>query len=92
VNGRSQTISFANQQCTVTARYGNTDITVTTGGDGKALQVTTDFTAFHAGATANHLAHNNTQGRIGAITVKKGTQTVFTGTGNGGTRIVVHYQ
>jgi hypothetical protein len=92
VNGRSQTISFANQQCTVTALYSGTTITVATGGNGKALQVSTDFSKFHSGATANHMAHNDEHNTIGAITIRKGSQTVFTGTGNGGTRIVIHYQ
>jgi hypothetical protein len=93
VNGNTQTIAFTGQQCTVTAVYGNTTITVSTDGTGKALSVTTDFAgSFHAGASGNQLAHNNANGQMGAITVKKGTQSAFSGTGNGHSRIVIHYQ
>jgi hypothetical protein len=92
VNGKSQTIAFAGERCRVTAQYGGTAINLATGGDGRALQVATNFGSFHSGATANHLAHADDHNKIGAITVRKGNQTVFTGTGNGGTRIVIHYQ
>ncbi len=92
VGGNTRTIAFANEQCTVTAHYGNTTITIATSGNGRGLQVTTDFTAFHPGATANHLAHNNANGQLGAITVVKGSQTAFNGTGSGHSRIVIHYR
>ncbi len=92
VNGQSRTISFAGEQCRVTVQYGGTTINLATGTNGKALQVATNFGSFHAGATANHLAHNDEHSKIGAITVRKGNQMVFTATGNGGTRIVIHYQ
>lgn len=92
VNGNTQTIPFTGQRCTVTAQYGTTNITVSTGGNGKSLQVSTDFTKFHPGASPNHMAHADEHSKIGAVTVRKGNQTAFSGTGNGGTVITIHYQ
>jgi hypothetical protein len=93
VNGNSQTISFAGEKCTVTAQYGKTAINVTTGNNGKGLQVATNFGSdFHRGDSDNQMAHNDEHNKLGAITVKKGSQTVFTGTGNGGSKITIHYQ
>ncbi len=93
VNGRKQTIPCGNQRCTVTAQYGRTTITVDTGNNGKGLKITTDFpSAFHGGATGNHMAHNDEHDKLGAITVKAGSQTRFTGTGTGGSIIMIHYQ
>ena len=92
VNGNSQTISFNNQQCSVTVQYGSTTITVSTGNNGRGLQISTDFNSFHQGATANHLAHNDTSRRIGAVTVRRGSATAFSGTGSGRTVITIHYQ
>jgi hypothetical protein len=40
--GKSQTVPFSGQKCTVTVRYVSTTVTVTTGNNGKALQVATD--------------------------------------------------
>ena len=53
-------------------RYASTDITVTTGNNGQGLQVITDFGSFHAGATPNHLAHNNPNAKISHVTVTAG--------------------
>lgn len=92
VNGNTQTIGFQNQACTVTAQYGTTTITVSTGPNGRGLQVTTDFTKFHRGANDQQLLHQEEHGTIGAVTVRKGTTSAFSGTGTGGTRIVIHYR
>jgi hypothetical protein len=92
VNGRTQTISFSGQQASVTAQYAGTTITVSTDGSGKNLQIATDFGSFHPGSSANHLAHNDAGNHMGAITVRKGGASAFSGTGNGGTVIVIHYQ
>jgi hypothetical protein len=93
VKGVSRTISFAGEKCTVTAQYGNTAITVTTGNNGKGLQVATNFGSdFHRGNSDNQMAHNDDHNKMGAITVVKGSNTVFTGAGNGGSRITIHYQ
>ena len=35
--GNSRTVTFSGQKCTVAVRYASTDITVTTGNDGKGL-------------------------------------------------------
>ncbi|HEV2444532.1 MAG TPA: hypothetical protein VGS58_01365 [Candidatus Sulfopaludibacter sp.] len=92
VNGTTQTISFNNQQCTVTVHYGGTTITVGTGSNGRNLQLSTDFNSFHQGATPNHMAHIDASRKIGAIAVKKGSATAFSGTGSGGTVITIHYR
>ena len=92
VNGNSQTIGMNNQPCTVTAQYGKTKVTVASGKNGKGLRVSTDYKSFHQGISENHLAHIEEHNRIGAVTVKRGSQTVFTGTGSGGTVITIHYQ
>lgn len=91
INGNQQTISFSGQKATVTVAYGSTTVTVTTGNDGKGLQVDTDFSQFRANGV-NVLAHVNQTGRIGAVTVSRGTTSVFSGTGSGGTSITIHYQ
>jgi len=91
VNGRNQTVTCGNHQCTVTARYDGTTITVSSGANGRGLTVNTDFSAFHGGASANHLAHNNPNTQIGAISVTGGTPP-FNGTGSGHTLITIHYQ
>ncbi len=92
VNGRTQTVTFAGEQCTVTAQYGNTNITVQTGSNGRGIFINTDFSAFHRGATNNHMAHNDASKHMGAIAVKKAGATAFSGTGNGGSKIVIHYR
>lgn len=92
VNGNRQTISFANQKCSVTVVYGTTTVSVSTGNNGRGLQVDTDFSQFRPGANPNLMAHVDASKKISTITVLKGTQTVFTGTGNGGTVIAIHYQ
>ena len=92
VNGTTRTITFNGQPCTVTAQYGGTTITISTDGGGKNLQLATDFSAFHPGSTQNVLAHNDPNNHIGAVSVRRGGQTAFSGTGNGGTVITIHYR
>ena len=93
VNGNTQTIPFSGQQCNVTARYGNTTVTISTDAAGHNLQVATDFAAsFHAGATPDLMAHNNASGQLGAITVMKNGAPAFRGTGSGHSQIVIHYR
>jgi|SRR5579872_6850544 len=93
VNGTTQNIAIGGQPCTVTLQYGGTTITVSTAANGRALQVSANNFAgsFHE-VTPNQMAHNNPNNKIGAITIRNGNQTAFSGTGNGGTRVVVHYQ
>lgn len=91
VNGRTQRVTCGAVQCTITAQYDGTSITVSSGANGKGLTVSTDFSAFHGGATPNHLAHNNPNNHIGAISVAGGNPP-FNGTGSGHTSITVHYQ
>jgi hypothetical protein len=67
-------------------------VTVTTGNNGKALQVATDYSAFHGGASARHLVHNNGNAKISHVTVMKGTQRVFDSDASGGTKIVISYR
>jgi hypothetical protein len=90
--GNNQTVTFSGQKCTVAVRYVSTDITVATGNNGQGVQVTTDFGSFHAGATSNHLAHNNANAKISRVTVTRGNQTVFDASASGGTTVTIHYQ
>ena len=90
--GNNRTVTFSGQKCTVAVRYASTDITVTTANNGTGLQVITDFGSFHSGATANHLAHNNTTLKISHVTVTQGNQIVFNRNASGGTTITIHYQ
>jgi hypothetical protein len=92
INGNQQTFNFSNQKATVTVAYGSTTITVSTGDNGKGLQVDTDFSQFRPGSDGNVLSHVNPNGRIGAVSVSRGTASVFSGTGSGGTVITVHYR
>jgi hypothetical protein len=89
--GNNRTVTCSGRTCTVTVRYASTDITVTTGNSGQGLRVTTDFTAFHNGATPNHLAHNNTTSKISHVTVTGGNPP-FDATASGGTTVTIHYQ
>ena len=89
---KNQTVTFSGEKCTVAVRYASTDITVTTGDDGKGLQVITDFSSFHDGATPNQLAHNDDSSKISHVTVKQGDQTKFDSGASGGTTVTVHYQ
>jgi hypothetical protein len=90
--GKNQTVTFSGQRCTVVVRYASTDVTVTTGNNGRGLQVTTDFGSFHAGATARHLAHNDASSKISHVTVTQGNQTAFDSSASGGTTITIGYQ
>ena len=92
VGGRSGSLPFNGQAWTVAATYGTTTITITTGANGQNLQVTTDFSSFHSGATPNHLAHNNAAGSISTVTVKRGASSDFSGAGSGHTVITLHYR
>jgi hypothetical protein len=90
--GNNQTLTFSGQQCTVAVRYATTDITASTGNNGQRLQVTTDYSSFHNGATTRHLAHNNATSKISRVTVTRGNQTVFNATASGGTTVTIHYR
>jgi hypothetical protein len=90
--GNNRTVTFSGQKCTVAVRYASTDITVTTGNNGRGLQVTTDFTSFHNGATINHLAHNNATSKISHVTVTQGNQTAFDSNASRDTTVTIHYQ
>ena len=90
--GNNRTVTFSGQRCTVAVRYASTDITVTTGDDGKGLRVLTDFGSFHAGATPRHLAHNDASSKISHVTVTQGNRTAFDSGASGGTTITISYQ
>jgi hypothetical protein len=90
--GNNRTVTLSGRKCTVAVRYASTDITVTTANNGTGLQVITDFGSFHAGADANHLAHNNPNAKISHVTVTEGNQTLFDSGASGGTTITIHYQ
>jgi hypothetical protein len=88
----TQILTFNNQRVTVTVEYASTTITVTTGNNGRRLEVDTDFSSFRQGATPNLLVHNNANAKISRVTVRRGNQTVFDRPGNGGTQVVIGYQ
>jgi hypothetical protein len=90
--GNNQTVTFSGEKCTVAVRYASTDITVTTGDDGKGLKVTTDFSSFRDGATPNLLAHNDASSKISHVTVTQGKRTAFDSGASGGTTVTIHYQ
>jgi YbbR domain-containing protein len=90
--GNDRTVTFSGEKCTVAVRYASTDITVTTGDNGKGLQVITDFSSFHDGATPNQLAHKDDSSKISHVTVTQGDQTAFNRGASGGTTVTIHYQ
>jgi hypothetical protein len=90
--GNNQTVTFSGQKCTVAVRYASTDITVTTGNNGRGLQVITDFGSFHAGATPRHLAHSDATSKISHVTVTQGNRTAFDSSASGGATITISYQ
>jgi hypothetical protein len=92
IPGKNRTVTFSGQKCTVAVRYASTDITVTTGDNGKGLQVITDFGSFHAGATPRHLAHNDATSKISHVTVTQGNRIAFDASASGGTTITISYQ
>ena len=90
--GHNQTVTFSGQKCTVAVRYASTDITFTTGNNGRGLRMATDFSSFQPGATANHLEHRNRNAKISRVTVTQGSRVVFDNAASGGTKIVISYQ
>jgi hypothetical protein len=92
MSDKDKTVTFSGEKCAVAVRYASTDITVTTGDDGKGLQVITDFSSFHDGATPNQLAHNDDSSKISQVTVKQGDQTKFDSGASGGTTVKIHYE
>ncbi len=88
----TQTLTFNNQKVTVTVQYATTTITVTTGNNGRRLQVDTDFNSFRQGTSPNFLEHTNPNAKISRVTVQRGNQTVFNQTATGGTQVVIGYQ
>jgi hypothetical protein len=88
--GNNQTITFSGEKCIVAIRYAFTDFNVTTGSDGKGLQVATNFEDFSI--NNRQLVHKTTTGKISHVTVTKGTETVFNADASGGTRIVISYR
>lgn len=90
--GATQTFTFSGQKCTVAIRYAATDVVVSTDNSGKGLRIKTDYGSFRPGASANLLTHANPNAKISSVTVTRGTQTLFTATPSGGTRISISYQ
>jgi len=91
VGGRSQTIAYAGESCNVDITYAGGHIVFSTVTGGKGLTMR-PFSAFHAGANGNMLAHNNPNAKISHVTVTKGNQQVFDSNASGGTSITIHYR
>jgi len=89
--GTNQTVTFSNQQCTVSVTYAGSDIKFSTGNNGKGLSVT-PFSAFQNGRNANQLAHKNQSAKISHVTVTKAGVKAFDANASGGTKIVISYQ
>src|SRR5581483_2765279 len=70
INGNNQTIGYSGEKCTFTFRYADTDFTVTTGNNGRGMQVSTNFDDFDGGNT-NRLSHKNRNSRISHVHVTK---------------------
>jgi hypothetical protein len=90
IGGKSSSVAFSNQQCTVEITYASMDITFATGRDGKGLNVK-PFSAFRQ-TDATHLAHNNPNAKISHVTVMKAGAKVFDSDASGGTKITISYQ
>jgi hypothetical protein len=89
----SHTVTFSGEKTEIDVTYaGSFPIAVLTGNGGKNLAVKTDFSAFHPGADANHLSHNNTGGFITHVTVLRNGTVVFDSSASGHPKIVVHFQ
>ena len=88
--GHNQVINFSTEKCTVAVRYASTDITFTTGGNGRGLRLNTNFSAFNT--SGNIMTHQNANSKISHVVVTKGTQNVFDFTASGGTNIVISYR
>jgi len=90
--GHNQKLTCStNQKCTVVVSYGATDITFSTGNNGKGLQVNTDFSQFQRGANDGELLHKDPNRKISRLRVTGASQP-FDNTASGGTTIVIHYQ
>ena len=87
----SQTVTFQNQQCTVTVTYAGGNIQFTTGANGRGLSMT-PFSAFQNGNSANQLAHKNQDAKISHVTVTQAGAKAFDSDASGGTKIVISYQ
>jgi len=88
----NRTVDCARQQCTISIRYGTTDMVFATGANGTGLRFTTDHASFHGGSDEKEIAHNDTHSKISRVTVQQGQRTLFTGTASGGTKVTIHYQ
>ena len=92
VAGKTQTVTFNNQQCTVDVTYAGTDIKVSTGSNGKGLSVS-PFSAFQNGDTPNRMAHKNQSQKISHVTVMKaGVKAFDSNASGGGTKVAISYQ
>jgi len=91
MNGTSQAVSFHNEPCNVDVTYASAHIVFSTGAAGKGLSMR-PFGAFHRGANANILEHNNQAAKISHVTITKGATRALDADANGNTRITIHYQ
>lgn len=89
--GKSQTVTFSNQQCTVDITYAGNDIRFTTGGNGRGLTFS-PFSAFQNGNSPNRLVHKNQDAKISHVTVTKAGAPAFDSNASGGTKITISYQ
>lgn len=92
IAGNSQTVALSGKSCTVAVKYASTDITISTGDNGKGLVVATDFGSFQPGATPNQLTHKQGNAKISRVTVTSDHQAAFDSAASGGTRLVISYQ
>jgi len=89
-------VPCSGQRCIVDVTYLTTNVNIDSGPNGRNLSVGTNFSSFHSGATPNHLAHNNPNGKISHVTVKQGNVTRFDqavpANSTRKTMIVIHYR
>jgi hypothetical protein len=89
-NGK--TVDCGRKRCTISIRYGATDIVFASGANGKGLRFTTDHSTFHAGSDEKEILHNDTGSKISSVTVTRGRQILFRETAHGGTKVTIHYE
>jgi hypothetical protein len=89
----SDTVTFSGEKAEIDVTYAGTfSIKVASGSNGRRLTVNTDFSAFHQGADANHLVHNNATGTITHVTVLRNGTVALDSAASGHTQVVIHYQ
>ncbi len=90
ISGQNQIVPVDGQKCHVAVQYGPTAVTVTTGPDGKGLDVSTDFASFQRDQP-NLMAHKDKGHKISHVTVSSGDKKRVDQSAAGGTRIEIAY-